>query len=137
MILIDSNVPMYLVGAEHPHKVDAQHTLERLISRGQRLVTNAEVFQEVLHRFTAIERRDAIGPTFEALRGIVDEVIAIEERDVMEAKNVLLASTGLSARDALHVAVMRRYRIPTIMSFDRGFDLVAGVERIPSLLAGG
>lgn len=100
-------------------------------------MTNAEVFQEVLHRFTAIERRDAIGPTFDALRGIVDEVIAIEERDVLEAKNVLLAATGLSARDALHVSVMRRYRIPTIMSFDRGFDSVAGVERIPSLPADG
>ncbi len=124
---------MYLVGAEHPHKVDAQQALERLVSRGERLVTNAEVFQEVLHRFTAIERREAIGPTFEALRGVVDEVIAIEERDVMEAKNVLLASIGLSARDALHVAMMRRYRIPTILSFDHGFDSVVGVERIPSL----
>jgi predicted nucleic acid-binding protein len=29
MILVDSNVPMYLVGAHHPHKVDAQRVLER------------------------------------------------------------------------------------------------------------
>jgi predicted nucleic acid-binding protein len=132
VILIDSNVPMYLVGADHPHKADAKQALERLVSRGERLVTNAEVFQEILHRFAAIDRRDAIGPTFDALRGVVDEVLAIEERDVTEAKNVLLESTNLSARDALHVAVMRRHRIPTIMSFDRGFDVVAGLARIPS-----
>ena len=24
MIFVDSNVPMYLVGSEHPHKIDAQ-----------------------------------------------------------------------------------------------------------------
>jgi predicted nucleic acid-binding protein len=27
--LIDSNVPMYVVGAEHPHKGDAQRLLDR------------------------------------------------------------------------------------------------------------
>jgi predicted nucleic acid-binding protein len=35
MILVDSNVPMYLVGADHPHRVDARRVLERL--RGDRL----------------------------------------------------------------------------------------------------
>ena len=30
MILIDSNVPMYLVGAAHPHKLQAERWLERL-----------------------------------------------------------------------------------------------------------
>ena len=32
MIFIDSNIPMYLVGAPHPHKVDAQRLLENLLS---------------------------------------------------------------------------------------------------------
>ena len=50
MILVDSNVPMYLVGAPHTHKTDSQRALERLISERQRLVTDAEVFQEILHR---------------------------------------------------------------------------------------
>jgi predicted nucleic acid-binding protein len=46
---------MYLIGAAHPHKTDAQVILERLIAAGQRLVTDAEVLQEILHRYTAIE----------------------------------------------------------------------------------
>jgi len=62
MILIDSNVPMYLIGAPHPHKADAQRLLERLISDRERLVTDAEVFQEILHRYVAIDRRDALQP---------------------------------------------------------------------------
>lgn len=48
---------MDLVGASHPHKADAQRLLERLISDHERLVTDAEVFQDILHRYVAINRR--------------------------------------------------------------------------------
>jgi len=50
LIFIDSNIPMYLVGAMHPHKADAQQLLARCVSRRERLVTDAEVLQEILHR---------------------------------------------------------------------------------------
>ena len=60
MILVDSNIPMYLVGAPHRHKGDAQRLLEKLVTDRQRLVTDAEVLQEILHRYVAIDRRDAI-----------------------------------------------------------------------------
>ena len=130
MILVDSNVPMYLVGAPHPHKADAQRLLERSISRGERLVTDAEVLQEILHRYVAIGRRDAIQPAFDALLGVVDEVLAISEREVQRARHIVLGSATLSARDAIHLAVMERHRIRTILSFDRGFDGFPGVERL-------
>jgi len=130
VILIDSNVPMYLVGAEHPHKVDARRLLERVIAERRRLVTDAEVLQEILHRYVAIDRRDAIQPALDALLGVVDEVLAIEERDVLRARDVVLGVRGISARDALHAAVMQRHRIVDILSFDRGFDAVPGVRRL-------
>jgi len=47
---------MYLIGAPHPHKTDAHATLERLIAAGQRLVADAEVLQEILHRYAAIDK---------------------------------------------------------------------------------
>jgi hypothetical protein len=53
---------MYLLGAAHPKKTEAQILLERLIAAGERLVTDAEVLQEILHRYTAIDRREAIAP---------------------------------------------------------------------------
>ena len=74
MILVDSNIPMHLVGAAHPHKSDAQRLLEELVSQRQRLVTDAEVLQEILHRYVAIDRPDAIQPAFDALLGVVDQV---------------------------------------------------------------
>jgi predicted nucleic acid-binding protein len=69
VILIDSNIPMYLVGTPHPHKIDAQRLIERAIAEGERLVTDAEVLQEILHRYVAIGRRDAIQPAFERSAG--------------------------------------------------------------------
>jgi len=130
VILVDSNVPMYLVGAAHPHKVDAQRLLERAIADGRRLVTDAEVFQEILHRYVALERRDAIQPAFDALLGVVDEVLPVTREDVLRAKDIVLGSPELSARDAVHLAVMEREEVPTILSFDRAFDGFPGITRL-------
>lgn len=130
MILVDSNIPMYLVGEAHTHKADARSALERLVADRRRLVTDAEVLQEILHRYRAIDRPDAIQPAFDALLGVVDDVLPIDADDVESARDVLLARWALSARDALHVAVMRRHGITQILSFDRAFDSVPGVERL-------
>ena len=69
LIFIDSNVPMYLVGAEHPNKATARRVLERLVASGEPMVTSAEVFQEILHRYVALRRLDAVGPAFAVLYG--------------------------------------------------------------------
>ena len=79
----------------------------------------------------AIVRRDAIQPAFEAILGVVDEVFPIELPNVERAKEILLAAEGLSARDALHLAVMERRKIQTIMSFDAGYDRFPGISRLP------
>lgn len=130
MIFVDSNIPMYLVGAPHPHKTDAQRLLEKYVTERRRLVTDAEVLQEVLHRYVAISRRDAIQSAFEALLGVVDEVFPIDVATVEQAKMIVLGSKHFSARDALHLAVMQQQGIDQIMSFDAGFDKFPGIERV-------
>jgi predicted nucleic acid-binding protein len=130
VIFVDASIPMYLVGAEHPHKIDAQRHVERLISLQHPLVTSAEVFQEILHRYTYLNRRDGIEPAFTALRSIVDEVLALEERDVLGAKALVQAYPGLSSRGAAHAAVMQRRGIWEIFSFDQGFDRLPGILRV-------
>ncbi|MGC1105366.1 MAG: type II toxin-antitoxin system VapC family toxin [Candidatus Acidiferrales bacterium] len=130
MIFIDSNIPMYLVGAPHPHKADAQRLLEKLVSDRERLVTNAEVLQEILHRYVAINRRDAIQPAFDALLGIVDEVLAVDAAAAGRAKEIVLGHRKVSARDALHLAIMEQHGIERVLSFDSGFDGFPGVSRL-------
>lgn len=130
MIFVDSNVPMYLVGAAHPRKSDAQRMLEGFVADRQRLVTDAEVMQEILHRYVAIERPDAIQPAFDALLGLVDEVFPVDRDAVERAKRIVLGQRRLSARDAIHVATMEQHAVSRIMSFDTGFDGLPGIERL-------
>ena len=123
---------MYVIGAPHPLKDVAGPMLERVLREQERLVTNAEVLQEILHRYTSIRRREAIPVAFELVLDIVDTVFPIELQDMEEARRILLDSEDLSARDSLHYAIMRRYEIGRIMSFDGDFDGLPGIERISS-----
>lgn len=129
MTFLDSNVPMYIVGGPHPHKAEAQILLERIAASHERLVTDAEVLQEVLHRYTAIQRRDAIIPALRLILDVVDEVFPIEEADVLRAAEIVQAPAALSARDAVHVAVMERRGVKAILSFDTDFDRWPGIRR--------
>ena len=121
---------MYLIGAAHPHKTEAQVLLERLIAAGRRLVTDAEVLQEILHRYAAIDKREAIGPALQVTLDIVDEVIPIEKGEVLRAGEIVQNRARLSARDALLIAVMERRGIRSIVSFDSDFDRWPGLQRI-------
>ena len=127
---MDSNIPMYLIGAAHPKKTEAQILLERLIAAGERLVTDAEVLQEILHRYAAIDRREAIAPAMQLTLDIVDEVFPIEKADVMRASEITQNRALLSARDAVHIAIMERQAIRSILSFDSDFDRWPGLRRV-------
>lgn len=130
MIFIDSNVPMYLIGAEHPLRSRARERVEEAVAAGETLCSDAEVLQEILHRYTSIGRPEFIDPGFAALLGVVDVVFPIERADVERARRLMLNVKSLSARDALHVAVMQAHDVGQILSFDRGFDGIPGIERI-------
>jgi predicted nucleic acid-binding protein len=129
VIFVDSNIPMYLVGSEHPNKGATRRLLERAIATGEILVTDAEVLQEILHRYAAIARLDAIEPASLALLDVVDIVFPVERLDVEHARP-LVTDTGMCARDAIHVAIMRRHGVDQILTFGLGFDGVDGVERV-------
>lgn len=80
-----------LIGTPHPHKIDSQRVLERLVAARERLVTDAEVLQEILHRYVAIDRRDAIQPAFDLLLAIVDDVLPVDRAAVERGKSLCWA----------------------------------------------
>jgi predicted nucleic acid-binding protein len=47
---------------------------------------------------------------------------------VEAARDIVMQHRGLSARDAIHAAVMQRHGISTIMTFDRGFAALPGIS---------
>jgi uncharacterized protein len=130
VIFVDSNIPIYAIGAPHPRKTDSLRLLERLASERQRLVTSAEVLQEIIHRYISINRRDAIQPAFDSLLGVTDKVFAVDRAAAERAKEIVLGHPRLSARDALHLAVMEQHGVDRILSFDSAFDGYPGITRI-------
>jgi uncharacterized protein len=128
VIFLDTNVPIYLVGTDHPNKLRAQRAIERLAA--ERFVTDGEVFQELLHRYRAIGRLNGTQDAFDALYGLVSEIYPIGFEEVDHARVLLHEREQLSARDAIHVAVMRQRGVEQILSYDADFDGVPGIERI-------
>jgi hypothetical protein len=121
---------MYIIGASHPNKDRTKSVLERLIRDESRLVTDTETFQEILHRYSALNRKDAIQPAYEVLLSIVDEIFPVAAEDVVRAKDLLLSNSVISARDAVHTSVMKNRGVDTIFSFDTGFDSFSFLTRI-------
>ena len=121
---------MYVIGAPHPNKDRVLALLAQLVGDGERFVTDVEVYQEILHRYTAIRRLDAIDAAFASLDALADEILSFGIAEVRAAKALLDSVDGLSARDALHAAVMSRAGIHRILSFDQGFDVCPGVKRL-------
>ena len=130
MIFVDSNVPMYMVGTPHPNQERAIVLIDELIDNGERLITSVEVYQEILHRYTAIRRPQSIDDAFEALDRLVDEVRPYGMPQIRAARVSLATVTGISARDARHVAVMQAAGCSRVLSFDTGFGDCPGITRI-------
>ena len=104
--------------------------LAELFHGEKRLVTDAEVFQEILHRYKVIERLDAIQPAFDVLLGMVDEIFTVSIADMIRAKEFVFSYKGICARDAVQAAVMKNNDIEEILTFDGGFDALTFLRRI-------
>ncbi len=120
---------MYLVGRAHPNRDAAAQFLRAHVE--ETFVTSAETYQECIHRYVAIDRRGAIEDCFALLDGLVDHVYSVTRDDVDKAAKIASLQHRLSGRDSLHLAVMERYGIDRIFTFDRDFDLWPGVQRVP------
>jgi hypothetical protein len=61
---------------------------------------------------------------------IAGEVFPVEKLDVLRASEITQSGALLSARDAIHIAIMERQAIETILSFDSDFDRWPGLRRV-------
>ena len=130
MLFVDTTIPMYIAGKSGPLRDRSREVVRQARRDGEMLVTDVEVYQEILHRFTAIRRPDSIDQAFSELNEIVTSVFSYNMADVSLARAILRQVPGIQARDAIHAAVMLNRGITRIMSADSGFDNIPGIERI-------
>ena len=120
---------MYLVGAPHPNRDLLENYLRT--HADEHFVTSAEVYQEVIHRYLAIDRRPAIAHCFAFLDDLVERVYPITREDVENAYSIAASQRRLSGRDCLHLAIMERYGLQHILTCDRDFELRPGITCLP------
>ena len=130
MVFIDSNIPMYVAGRDHPHRDGAKRLLDRVHTAEVEGCTSTEVLQEILYRYSSLGRLDLARQVYELFVQICPVVLPVTLADTDRAKDLLVTTPGVSARDAVHAAVMINNNIRQIATFDSGFDRVDGIERI-------
>ncbi len=130
-VFLDADVPMYASGAAHPLKDPCARIIALAARRPDAFLTDAEVLQEIVHRYLTRRRwpegRALLDRFALIMEGRVEPVYAT---DVLEAAALADDLPGLGSRDLLHAAVMRRSGIHRVVTADRGFDRIAGIERI-------
>ena len=89
------------------------------------------MYQEIVHRYVAIDRRPTISDCFALLDDMTSLIYPIERSDVDRARAICLLQRRLSSRDCLHLAVMERFGIRRVLTLDRSFDLWPGVTCLP------
>jgi predicted nucleic acid-binding protein len=103
----------------------------------QAFVTDAEVLQELLHRYLSLRLWHQGREVFRRFCEVMQERIeAVQAADVERAADLADVHNELSSRDLLHAAVMQRLGLRRIVSADTGFDRLQDVERLdPAHLA--
>jgi predicted nucleic acid-binding protein len=130
LILVDANIFMYAAGAAHAHKVPSLAFLRRIAQGEIDAAVDAEVLQEILDRHRAIRRWEEGRQVYALARRIVPLVVAITDQIVDRARDLLDRNAQVSARDALHAAVVLDRRMEAMCSYDRDLDRIAGLRRL-------
>ena len=120
MIFLDTNVFIHHVGRRHPLRDRARHFVASALERDARLVTSAEVMQELLHFYRRSRRESVLQDAFTLVDGIIDEVWPVERADVELAWRLAGQHPALDTRDLVHLACCLRREPREVMTFDRG-----------------
>lgn len=99
------------------------------LRRHDRLVTSAEVLQELLHYYLRTRRFCALDDAWALVDRCVDQVWSMDRADVEMARTLMGQHPGLEARDLVHLACCLRRKAHNLVTFDRGLEAAWRVRR--------
>ena len=129
MILFDTNVLVYAVGADHPLREPARTSL-RAVADGAAGRTTPEVVQEFAHVYArgGRDRTEAVKQA-RALTLVLGPLIPVEEQDLDGGLDLWKRHKGLGAFDSVLAALAIRLEA-SLLSADRGLGKVRGLRLI-------
>ncbi|MEX2236808.1 MAG: type II toxin-antitoxin system VapC family toxin [Dehalococcoidia bacterium] len=134
---LDANIPMYAAGGDHRLREPSRQVIYDAGRNSREYVTSVEVCQEIIHRYLAIGRWEALGRRAlqDFLTLMSGRIESVYQADVVTAARLAdrYAPARPQSRDLFHVAVMQRLGVREIVSTDTGFDSIPDVTRIDPL----
>ena len=131
MILLDANIFMYAAGRESPQRKPCQDYLREVVAGVHPQVsTNAEVLQEILHRYRSIGSADLGSRIVDSVISLGIPVLEVGLDEVRRARRLLEAYPTLSTREGVHLGVMEAHGITDVLTYERGFDAVEWAKRL-------
>ncbi len=128
--LYDTNVFVYALGGPSAHREPCRRVLSMAEGgqlRGEACVELVQEFAHQRHRQT--RQRDAAARGAERIaRACI--LHPLEAEDLPLALRLFAATPGLHCRDACFAAVALNRGIDVILSADRAFDAVGGLQRV-------
>ena len=129
-VFIDSNIPMYAAGDEHPNRENSIQLL-KLISEGKIFgITSVEILQEILYRYSLVNLLEKGLKIFDNFSHIIDEILPINFQIIKDAREILEKNSkrNIYSRDAVHVATMLYYGINYIGTFNKHFEIFRNIK---------
>jgi predicted nucleic acid-binding protein len=130
LLLVDANILMYAGGAEHANKAPSVAFLDRAASGEVDATIDAEVLQEIMHRYRSLGRWQDGQRVFTLARRIFPNVLAVTAEVMDRAKEIADQDAGILTRDAVHAAVVGVYKLEGICSYDVDYDRIAKCKRV-------
>ncbi len=121
---------MYAAGVEHPNKAPSVAFLASVAEERVEAIIDAELLQEILHRYRALNRWIEGRRVYDLTRQIFPTVLPITSEILDRARTLLDDYDGLMARDALHAAVVEINNLEAVYSYDRDFDRITTIKRM-------
>ena len=135
VLFVDTNVPIYATGRDHPYKEPCAAIIRIIATNPTRFVTDAEVFQELMHYYLRTNRwatgREVFGRFETLLQGRIEPTYL---EDVRRASQMADDIHQVGSRDLVHASVMSRIGTSLIISSDADFDRIPALRRLDPVL---
>ncbi len=130
MIVLDTTVLVYAVGADHPLREPCQRLI-RAIADGTILATTTiEVIQVFAHvRARRRDRKDAAGLARDYIE-LLSPLLIVEETDLREGLRLFEAGTGSGSFDAVLAAAAHAAGAEALVSADTGFSRIPAIRHV-------
>lgn len=130
MIVLDTTVLVYAVGAEHPFREPCRRLVTAIGDGILTGTTTVEVIQEFAHvRARRRGRADAADLARDYIE-LLTPLLVVEETDLREGLRLYQEGTGFGSFDAVLAATARVSGAEALVSADSGFSAISGIRHV-------